>query len=65
MRGDFLIKTTIEGGMEGEKARRKLRMTSLDLMMKGDCSKLNEREPDIVANGVVGRTNLHVGYLRT
>jgi len=43
MRGDSLIRTMIEGRMEGKKKRGRPRMMLLDWMMKEDYCKLNER----------------------
>jgi len=43
MRGDSLLRTVIEGRMEGKKKRERPRMMLLDWMMKDDYSKLKER----------------------
>ena len=43
IRGDSLLRTIIEGRMEGKKKRGRLRMMILDLMMKEDYGKLKER----------------------
>ena len=43
MRGDSLLRTIIEGRMEGKKTRGRPRMMLLDWMMEEDYSKLKER----------------------
>ena len=43
MRGDSLLRTIIEGRMEGKKTRGRPRMMLLDWMMEKDYSKLKER----------------------
>src|SRR6218665_3645495 len=49
MRGDSLLRTIIEGRMEGKKKRGRPRMMLLDWMLKEDYSKLKERAgPDYI-----------------
>ena len=43
MSGDYLLRTIIEGRMEGKKTKGRLRMMLLDWMMKEGYSKLKER----------------------
>src|SRR6218665_962957 len=46
MRGDSLLRTIIEGRMEGKKKRGKPRMMLLDWMLTEDYSKLKEKAGD-------------------
>ncbi len=46
MRGDSLLRTIIEGRMEGKKKRGRPRMMLLDWMLKEDYSKLKEKAGD-------------------
>src|SRR6218665_3157014 len=46
MRGDSLLRTIIEGRMEGNKKGGRPRMMLLDWMMKEDYSKLKEKAGD-------------------
>ena len=43
MRGDSLLRTLIEGKMEGKKKRGRPRMMLLDWMLKEDYRRLKER----------------------
>ena len=46
MRGGFLLRTIIEGRMEGKKKKGRPRMMLLDWMLKEDYSKLKEKAGD-------------------
>ena len=62
MRGDSLLRTRIEGRMEGKKKRGRPIMKLLDWMMKEDYSKLKGRAGHV---GMLLGVRTYIGRQRT